>query len=651
MDTKLKSIKYSAWAKTAAFIVVWLGIMCAVGSVVFLLNFHETVNSKSYYDTHQFKNEFSTLVGDAVEYNVKLKSEANIKSSGDTEETINKKLQRYYQIKKKLSKSVNFAYYFKNTNTGETVTNIKAGAEDALALIQKQPSLVYYNQGTFDSNNLFSIDVMQMLEGAQYEIYAAVIEPLKPGDVFYDAFMSYSKNKALSNNATIILVLATILTIAAFIYLVMVTGRREPEGEINLSFIDRLYTDVYSMLVFLAAIISIAIAAQISYSSPVDIIIIALVFGIDMLIGLTYVLSMIRQIKSGQLIRNTLIYKIFAVCFSGKTFKKWTLLLLLGYGAINGVLFALALHSGGAGLLIFLFLIVPFNIAAVYFAAKALLSLSQIMEAAKEISVGNLDYALDNTKVAVAFASFAKDIQSIQGGLKKAVAEAIKGERMKTELITNVSHDLKTPLTSVINYVDLLKQEDLNNEKACQYLNILEEKSARLKQLIEDLIEASKASSGNLAVSVEKVDLHELVMQACGEYEEKFQKAELDVHITADKTFIAADGKHMWRIVENLLSNTVKYSLSRTRVYINVAKSESCGVLIVKNISSNPLDISPEQLTERFVRGDLARTTEGAGLGLSIAQSLTGIQGGRFKIETDGDLFKVTVEMPLWEEE
>ena len=231
-----------------------------------------------------------------------------------------------------------------------------------------------------------------------------------------------------------------------------------------------------------------------------------------------------------------------------------------------------------------------------------------------------------------------------------AVAEAIKGERMKTDLITNVSHDLKTPLTSVINYVDLLKQEDLNNAKAYEYLGVLEEKSARLKQLIEDLIEASKASSGNLTVGAEKIDLQELVMQACGEYEEKIKKAELDVHLNGanEKIFISADGKHMWRIVENLLSNVVKYSMPHSRVYINVAKGDQYGYLTIKNISASPLDIPPEQLTERFVRGDVSRTTEGSGLGLSIAQSLTNIQGGWFKIAIDGDLFKVIVEMPLW---
>lgn len=648
MDTKLKSVKYSMGAKITAFIIVWLCVMSAVGSGVFLLYHHNTINSKSYYDTYQFKDQFSALVLNAVEFNVKLKSEANIKSSGDADDIVESNLRRYYAIKKKLSDAVNLAYYLKNSQTGETVTNITA--DDAVTLIKKQPSVVYYDQWTPDDyNNPFTDDITQLLAGTPYEVYAAVIEPLKPGDVFYDDFMSYSKTESLSNDVTILLIASIILMILAFIYLVIVTGRKEQGGEITLSFVDKVYADVHSIFVFIAAVISVRIASSISFHDRVLLFFIALVFGIDVLIGLSYVLSMIRQIKSKQIIKNTLIYKVFDLCFKGKAFKTWTLLLLLGYGTVNGMLFAIAAASGEV-FLIFLFLIIPFNIAAIYFSAKSLLSLSQIMQAVKEISTGNIDYVLDKSQISVAFSGLAEDIQSIQGGLKKAVAEAVKGERMKTDLITNVSHDLKTPLTSVINYVDLLKQEDLNNDKANQYLCVLEEKSARLKQLIEDLIEASKASSGNLAVSAEKVDLHELVMQACGEYEEKIKKAELDVHINAadEKILISADGKHMWRIVENLLSNVVKYSLPHSRVYINIAKSEPYGSLIVKNISANPLDIPPEQLTERFVRGDVSRTTEGSGLGLSIAQSLSNIQGGRFKIEIDGDLFKVIVEMPLW---
>lgn len=649
MDIKWKSIKYSPGAKIAAFVVVWLCVMVAAGSAVFLGINHHTINSKSYYDTYQFKNQFGALVRDAVAFNVELGSEEKIKSSGDAEEEINNNLHRYYALKNRLADTVNFAYYIENTQTGETFINITSG--DAPALIEKQPAAVYYDRWKSDYSYPFAADIAQMLADTPYEVHAAVIEPFKPGDVFYDDSISYSKTKELADYARITLISAICIMLAAFIYLVCVTGRREQGGGITLSFVDRIFADVHTILVLIAAVISLAIASSISFSFPheMELLVLAIVFGIDVLIGLTYILSMTRQIKSGRITRNTLVYRLFDMCFNGKAFKPGTLLLLLGYGALNGMLFTLANETREA-LFIFIVLIIPFNIAVLYFAAKALTSLSQIMQAVKEVSNGNLDYALDKSQISVAFSGLAEDIQSIQGGLKKTVAEAIKGERMKTDLITNVSHDLKTPLTSVINYVDLLKQEELNNEKAREYLSVLDEKSARLKQLIEDLIEASKASSGNLTVYAEKVDLHELVMQACGEYEEKIQKAELDLHISADdeKTFVSADGKHMWRIVENLLSNVVKYSLPHSRVYINIAKSDSYGLLVVKNISANPLDIPPEQLTERFVRGDTSRTTDGSGLGLSIAQSLTNLQRGRFKIDIDGDLFKVTIEMPLW---
>jgi signal transduction histidine kinase len=228
-----------------------------------------------------------------------------------------------------------------------------------------------------------------------------------------------------------------------------------------------------------------------------------------------------------------------------------------------------------------------------------------------------------------------------------------KGERMKTDLITNVSHDLKTPLTSIVNYVDLLKKEELDNQRACEYINILEEKSDRLKLLIEDLVEASKASSGNLAVNHEKVDLQELITQACGEFQEKVTQAELELHVNSQEESISikADGRHMWRIAENLLSNVIKYSMPHSRVYIDMGSDIAYGSFTIKNISAFPLNISPEQLTERFVRGDQARSTEGSGLGLSIAQSLTVLQGGKFQIQIDGDLFKVSVSLPLWPEE
>jgi signal transduction histidine kinase len=333
-----------------------------------------------------------------------------------------------------------------------------------------------------------------------------------------------------------VLIVSLVLIVIAAAYLAYVAGRREKGGDIILRTVDRVYTDVHTLFVLIAALLSLRTAAGIFHPEAyISWIALAVILTADAFIGISYVMSMIRQIKAGQILRNTLIvvlyrkFKAFVkLCLGGKLFGASVLLLLLGYALIDGILFDVGVDiNQGAQEPIFTVLLLLFNAAAVYFAAKSLLSLSQIMTAVKEISSGNLDYALNSSGISVAFLGFAEDIKNIQGGMKKAVDEAVKGERMKTELITNVSHDLKTPLTSIVNYVDLLKNEDLNNQKADEYVNILEEKSERLKQLIEDLVEASKASSGNLPVNAEKVDLHELVMQACGEYEEKIKKAEL----------------------------------------------------------------------------------------------------------------------------
>ncbi|HWQ29959.1 MAG TPA: HAMP domain-containing sensor histidine kinase, partial [Negativicutes bacterium] len=548
-----------------------------------------------------------------------------------------------------------YLYYIRNSANGEVITNITEN--DPLGYISKQSANVHVNSRKWDSQydlNLYQGDIMEMLNGTGYDVYAAVRQPLKPGDEFYEGDINYSRLKAYANYAYPVLITALILLVISAVYLAYVAGRREKGGSIELMTIDGIYTDVHTLLVLVAAVLSVMLAGNsLDPDSMASWIGVFVILGIDGLIGIAYVLSMIRQAKAGSLFRNSLVWSFLRVCFSGRIFKGSAILFLLGYGLINGILFDIGVDlNNGNQEPIFTVLLIVFNIAAVYFAVKALKSLTKVMTAVKELSAGNLDYALDNTGISVAFSDMAGDIENIQSGMKKAVSEAVKGERMKTELITNVSHDLKTPLTSIVNYVDLLKSEELDNEKAQEYVEILEEKAARLKQLVEDLVEASKASSGNLQVNAEKVDLHELVMQAFGEYEERVAEAGLDIRINAEESniFVKADGRHMWRIIENLLTNTIKYSMPQSRVYVNLKKGSGYGSLTIKNVSASPLDIPPEQLTERFVRGDASRTTEGSGLGLSIAQSLTTLQGGRFKIDIDGDLFKVNVELPLWKE-
>ncbi|MDF2520897.1 MAG: signal transduction histidine kinase [Clostridia bacterium] len=675
MDIKLKNIRYSKVTKAVAVFLIWLSAMSALFSLWFLLSNQEIIKADSYYETSAFVSEYSRLIHNVTELKVKFKDEEGLLVSGATPKAETSNEERIYTIRERLSNAVNFSYYIKNTQNGDTISNINA--PNRVTLLKEQPTYIYIGKGEPDNiiyqNERksrgylmqYSYDLEKMLKGTPYEIHAAVIEPIKPGDVFYNDSMNFAKLKSIAPYITALAAASIILMLAAFSYLVYAAGRKETEEGIVLNKVDKIYTDTYTVLVLIAAVLSVALVNELSYGHDTIVMIIGvlMIFSLDIFIGLSYVLSMVRQIKNRQILRNTLVFKLYStirsfvvLAFNGKLFMPWLLLVLIGYTLVNGILFSafgnLIYSSNDFAWLLSALLIAAFNVFAFYLAAKSLKNLSEIIEAAKEISNGNLDCSLNTKEMTAAFTGFAQSILGIQKGMKSAVEEAVKGERMKTELITNVSHDLKTPLTSIINYVDLLKKEELSNENAKEYVAVLEEKSARLKQLVEDLIEASKASSGNLAVNAEKVDLLQLIMQAYGEYEEKIEKTGLDVRVNASEknVFVNADGRHLWRIAENLLSNALKYSMPNSRVYINIDKTDNYGVLTIKNMSAFPLEISPEQLTERFVRGDASRSTEGSGLGLSIAQGLTQLQGGRFKVDIDGDLFKVTVEIHLWKE-
>lgn len=276
-------------------------------------------------------------------------------------------------------------------------------------------------------------------------------------------------------------------------------------------------------------------------------------------------------------------------------------------------------------------------------------NLYKIKMAIKKIYEGNNEIILNPDEMKGELKDVAIYVNDIAGGLSNAIEESIKSERFKTELITNVSHDIKTPLTSIINYVDLLKQEDVDNEKIKEYIQILDKKSQRLKKLTEDLVEASKASSGNVKLEMEKINIVELIKQATGEFEDKFKEKNLEIvtQIPESEVNILADNKYIYRVIENLFSNISKYALEYSRVYIDVVKESERVKITIKNISKEALNITAEELMQRFVRGDKSRTTEGSGLGLSISKSLTELQNGRLDIQVDGDLFKVEITFDL----
>ncbi|HFL2397090.1 TPA: histidine kinase dimerization/phospho-acceptor domain-containing protein [Clostridioides difficile] len=313
------------------------------------------------------------------------------------------------------------------------------------------------------------------------------------------------------------------------------------------------------------------------------------------------------------------------------------------------LILVISTRSIGMGLLFSICIFLGFTI----YITKRLSYLSYIIEGTERIKKGELDYKIkitgnDN------FTSLAENINNIGEGLDRAIEEQVKSERMKSDLITNVSHDLKTPLTSIINYVDLIKKEEsIQPEYINDYINVLESKSKRLKLLIEDLFEASRVSSGNIELQISKIDLVQLLRQSIGELEEKLSKNNLylKLNVPNDKVYIWADGRRMYRVFENLLSNIAKYSLEETRVYIDVYDYGEDVKVTMKNISSYELNFDPSEIMERFKRADESRNTEGSGLGLAIARDLVALQGGKFYIEIDGDLFKANLEFQKYEEE
>lgn len=363
--------------------------------------------------------------------------------------------------------------------------------------------------------------------------------------------------------------------------------------------------------------------------------------------------SIIVRLKTHRFLATCLCGK--TLCLLGRAMKRFYAFLLTLPSVPQAAAFGAALF--GANFLFGLFggmsvgwflLWMIFSALLVGFLCRFVVEMGEIRKTIKQIAAGDLTAKVTHPVHTAPLQQFAGDVNRVSDGIQRAVAEKSQSERFRVELITNVSHDLKTPLTSIINYVDLLKQRPINDEPAQEYIEVLERKAQRLKTLTEDLVEASKASSGAIGVHKTTLDVGELCTQALGEYEERFKERSLTVcpNIPPHPVLIAADGHHLWRIVDNLLNNCRKYAMPHTRIYLDVLEYDTRVDIWVRNISEQPLTRSPEELQERFTRGDEARSSEGSGLGLSIARSLTELQSGRLGIYIDGDLFKAQVSLP-----
>ena len=486
----------------------------------------------------------------------------------------------------------------------------------------------------------FSVADSMADEAENYETYSKLMFPMLAGAVF-----------------------GSVLWLIGMVWLTVTAGRKPEDEEIHLNGFDRWYTEIAAGAVigiWLAGTIilgTLIANSSLGYSyAVVTVIVTCLICGTyTMAWFLIGYLSLVRRIKAGTLWKNSLIRKVlkwigkcsgkladFVRAFSRNTAEKIKVLLVGGAFLFLQFLIIGCIFGGAE---VFLLALMAVDVAVMIFAIRKADGLDLIMDGLKKISDGELQYKIKTDTLTGKQKVMAEYINNIGGGLDAAVENSLKKERMQTELFTNVSHDLKTPLTSIINYVDLMKRENPTDPKIQEYLRILDEKSQRLKVLTEDVVEASKASTGNIKLEMNDIDFVEMVQQVIGEFEEKFQEKNLTmmVHFTDEPSIIYADGQRMWRVLENVFGNVVKYAMEGTRVYAEISNRNKKVTFSLKNISAQPLNISADELTERFIRGDVARNTEGSGLGLSIAKSLTELQGGEFKLYLDGDLFKVMI--------
>lgn len=600
--------------------------------------------------------------------------------------------------------NTNFTYIYANNDTKKVVTNktsyenyaeLEKNVQNLISEKDVKYMVIYPKLKDFNSNmNVSKSDKWEKLRSYSSEkkwnsVFAVAVDTTYTiQDQFYQNKVAYDNNIPYFKGTTWLLVLSIILFLGATIWLTLEAGRTAEDEELHLNGFDHWKTEIAAVLIVLIWIVgsyigihfwngniytmindiptylkdggtyfeyyyargmdvSSAYMSASLYLPSLSIAELAEIYFYGVFtLGCFFMgyVSLIKRIKGRNLWKNSLlrvivrfIYKIYDN--RKKTTK--TVLLLCGFFLVQGI--AVLFRNGVTMLLVLLA-----DVGVFYVVLNGLLLKEKLKKGIEEIELGNMEYQIPLQGLRGENLKLAEMINGIANGFHMAVEEAMKNERLKTDLITNVSHDIKTPLTSIINYVAILKQSDIADPKIQGYLDILEAKAQRLKTLTEDVVEASKVSSGNISLEYMDVDLVEMIQQTEGEMAEKFEARNLKmiVNLPAEPAVVHVDGRRMWRVLENIFGNAAKYAMPGTRVYADLKLEEDTVDLSLKNVSEHQLNISADELTERFIRGDLSRSSEGSGLGLSIAQSLTTMQGGTFNLYLDGDLFRVNIRFP-----
>lgn len=576
--------------------------------------------------------------------------------------------------------SPNVLYFAVNKNTNEVITNLESysgkNQEEIINMLTSKPLYIKGNGATlalYEGNNMWNEGQFQnyyngkaFVEQYDYEIYVTLADTFVPGDIFYTQKTKDMQLVAAKEIAIPQVIIGALFILLISLYGLKVIGKTPQSTEkIVMKQVDKVSFEIQGVLALVAVILWISLFGRISYimitcrsvyfdleTYGMSFLIIYIMLTLGLGIALVPITSFIRHVKNKSAKQNWLCIRLMqnmANAIKEDNMVGW----VIGGGAVYvfiiGFLVFLMVVGTSPILSLILWIVIMIMLAGAFLGIiKLTIDYVEIAKTSQEIAGGDLEAKVELTHTLPIMARMASNLNNIGQGLEESVEKSLKSERLKTELITNVSHDLKTPLTSIISYIDLLKDEEIENKVAQEYIEVLAERSNRLKQLVEDLVEASKAATGNLKSDLQVLKLNELVLQAMGEYSDRLAEGHLEVVVKPlEEVSILADGRHMWRIIENLLSNVSKYAMSYTRVYIEVRQDGEYGKLIIKNISKESLNLlDASELTERFVRGDDSRTTEGSGLGLAIAQSLTQLQHGKLSIHLDGDLFKVEVSIP-----
>lgn len=697
-------MKTSKIFKAISYVVLSLSILVMIlSSMCIAIKNSEYLNEEKYFETEKFAFNYLMSLKDISDKLIHNNGSYNCEKDGDLEiyhiydyYTLNGDVENEYSNYTNLE-NINFLVIYKN----KAITNIDANTIDDIKkqinLESNQDKKVDIIDGAIQTNSqsiskygdkylsdflitYYTTDTEKtntILKDGRYveyistrvkdfEIYSSYKEKISQN---YEKRMLTSflnMMKPISDNTYAILPVSVIITILLIIYLATSIGHSDEKNKIELNSFDHVFIEIIIFFAILISCIPFTLFESVEndYNAIISIAITAyFVIYICTTIVMT---TFIKRMKTKQILKTSLIgrFVLWGIKLCKRVFNKarniWKVLtysvntavkVIISVGII-AIIWTIAFLLAGNNN-IFPLLIITFVCFIIYKAIKILKEYSQLENKLKDIYDGNNKDTLNVNEFSMPFKSAVTYLNDISNGFENAVQERMKSERMKAELITNVSHDIKTPLTSIINYVGLIKQENIQNKKVEEYIEILDNKSQRLKKLTEDLVEASKISTGNISLNLEKINVTELIKQATGEFEDKFKSRGLEAIINSEtnEINIMADSRYMYRVIENLYSNISKYALENSRVYVDIKENEKDILsntkyvsIEIKNISKDKLNISAEELMQRFVRGDKARTTEGSGLGISIAQNLTELQNGQFELKLDGDLFKVKMK-------